>query len=316
VIDRGPGDLLRAISELDVEHWDDASRMLGFSPAESDLDETALGVAADADELRAPSVTADLAMPLATVADAELTLAARPVSRTIPTDVGDVAWLAEVPPLPHPGAAVRASGLRHEPLLDSRREAALLAELVATTMLRGRPDIGQMIRVVTTRRQIRAIPRRPRPTLAHGVQVLVDLGLGLRPFVRDRQDIEAALRRVVGSTVTVGWFMDDLANGVCLPGDDDLMPYEPAAGVPVLLISDLGIGGQSARTRWLRVEQLVKLSDRVRSQGSFVCALVPYSRPRWPVGLARRMAVVQWDRRATMATVRAARRAVGADRVR
>jgi hypothetical protein len=318
VIGRGPGDLLRAISGLDVEQWDRARRMLGFTAAESEVDEMAPAPVADVEGVAsAMAPTGAIAAHAAAPGD-EVRLTSRPVSRTVPTDVGDVEWLAEVQPLARPIAGAATSGLRHQPLLDPRREAALLAELVSTTLRSGRPDIGQLIRVVTTRRPIRAIPRRARPTLSQGVQILLDLGLGLRPFVEDRDHLEAALHRVVGSTlVKVAWFTDDLSSDVFLDEGDDPAPYAlPPPGVPVLIVSDLGIGGGSLRTQWPRVENLVELSDQLRARGSFLCALAPFSRSRWPAGLDRRLVLVPWDRRTTMATVRAARQAGGVDHER
>jgi hypothetical protein len=144
--------------------------------------------------------------------------------------------------------------------------------------------------------------------------VLADAGDGLKPFVVDRAETITALERLIGeASVQVGWFLDDPASGVGFQGE--LIPYElPAPGVPVLLLTDLGIGGGGTRRRWPRREHLVALAGRLTAQGSPTLALVPFPPTRWPTGLDRSIGLVFWDRRTTISDVYTARRRAGAIR--
>jgi hypothetical protein len=115
--------------------------------------------------------------------------------------------------------------------------------------------------------------------------------------------------------VQEGWFLDDPRHGVALRDQDVLQPFRlPAPGTSVLLLTDLGIGGGSNRRRWPRKDSLLSLARRLAAQQSALVALVPYPASRWPVDIDRRIGLVFWDRRTTVADVRQARRRAEAGR--
>jgi hypothetical protein len=255
-----------------------------------------------------------MTMP-ATDAGREDELPPRPVSSTAAVDDTVVPWLS-VPPLSRTAAGETAAepAPPYQPLLQPRQAPALLATLCATARPTGRIDIGVAVGWLARRRPMRRLPRRDRPTLARGVQVLADAGDGLKPFARDREEIMATLGRLIGEgLVAGGWFLDDPVHGVGFGGD--LLPYEPPApGTPVLLLTDLGIGGGTARRRWPRREHLLTLASDLAARGSPVSALVPYPPDRWPAGLNRGIGLVFWDRSTNVSDVRRARRRAGAAR--
>jgi hypothetical protein len=311
----GLGDLLRALSEVSRDQWDTVSLALGFEQAVESSPRISAVKAAQA-ENRPPTISIS-ASPrrYAAPTTQESGLPTRPASSTVDMSDREVSWLP-VSTLSRStgGQAATGSAPPHKPLLHPRQAPALLSTLCATTRAAGPIDIRVVVDWLARRRAMRQLPRRNRPTLARGVQVLVDVGEGLKPFVADCTEVTEALKRLVGEgLVAEGWFIDDPAHGVGF--DYELAAYKaPAPAVPVLLLTDLGIGGGGARRRWPRREHLVALATQLDAQGSPALALVPYPPTRWPTGLDRKIGLVFWDRRTTVSDVRKARRRAGAVR--
>jgi hypothetical protein len=313
--ERGLGDLLRALSEVPRDQWDAVAVALGFERAAEAVAPTFPVVAPQEEVPRSVTPASARAARSATATVREQELPPLPVSSTVAVDDAVVPWL-QVSTLSRPADGKMAAGPAppYQPLLQPKQAPALLGTLCATARPTGRVDIPAAVEWLARRRPVRRLPRRDRQTLARGVQVLADAGDGLKPYARDREGVVVALERLVGEgLVADGWFLDDPARGVGF--DHDLDRYEPPApGTPVLLLTDLGIGGGAARRRWPKREHLVSLARDLAAQGSPTLALVPYPPTRWPAGLDRSIGLVFWDRRTTVSHVRRARRRAGAFR--
>ncbi|WP_437941088.1 hypothetical protein [Sorangium sp. So ce341] len=134
-----------------------------------------------------------------------------------------------------------------------------------------------------------------------GVQVLVDRSDTMVPFLRDEAELVERVQRVVGAeaTAVLRFEQNPLVAG---PGPRRLWrPYTPpAAGTPVLVLSDLGIGGQALdevdpTTAWLDFIEIVGRA------GCPLVGFVPAPPGRWPAALVGRMALLSWDRTTTVA---------------
>lgn len=79
-----------------------------------------------------------------------------------------------------------------EPLFTPEWMSALLAEALGVQVPSERYDIDGMVLLAATGQPLRDL-RRPRRTLAYGVQLLIDAGSGMAPFAQDC----ARLRREV-----------------------------------------------------------------------------------------------------------------------
>ena len=158
--------------------------------------------------------------------------------------------------------------LAHTPLLPRRAAREVLDVVASTWQPTAAVDVRRMMAAVLAHRPVRRLHRVHRPSLAEGLQVLVDHGEGMQPFRRDQREVVAALRRLVGSELDVRRFLDDPWAGT-RPDDDPTWSrtYRPE------------LDGA-----WRR------LAAVLAGRASAVAALVPLRRPG-----AGPVDVVAWD---------------------
>jgi hypothetical protein len=194
----------------------------------------------------------------------------------------------------------------HEPLLAPGRAGPILAAAVETRDLNGPVDVDRLVGTVARARPVQRLPRLALASLARGVQLLVDTGLGMEPFARDQQELAIELRRVVGrSGVTELHFRNCPTRGA---GTGPLWTWRdyrpPAPGTPVLVLTDLGIGGPRISLQRSQAWEWRALATLLARRASPLVAFVPYPASRFPSGLAKSMTIVPWDRTTTISTVR------------
>src|SRR5208282_1446240 len=162
----------------------------------------------------------------------------------------DEGWLLAVGPLDprRPGRAHEA--LAVEPLFEPRWTSGIIFAALATDVA-GRPDLARAVNQMAYGRALDRMPSLPWPSLRRGAQVLVDLGAGMEPFRHDQESFVAALRRVLGAEpVEVLHFADCPGRDVGVPGAAEWTAYRaPQSGVPVVLLTDLGLGPATGEAR-------------------------------------------------------------------
>ncbi|MEZ4293650.1 MAG: hypothetical protein R3B70_01645 [Polyangiaceae bacterium] len=195
-----------------------------------------------------------------------------------------------------------------EPLFEPGWTRSILAAALAVQRPDGSIEVDKAVSRIARRLPITTLPRRKRPTLRMGVQVLVDRGEGMEPFQRDAASLIARVRAVVGqgATEVLRFDSDPRLAG---PGPKRLWaPYRPPApGAPVLVLSDLGIlqpDGMGAE----RDEMWLDLTATLRRAGCPLIAFVPQPARRFPAVLAQQMTLIEWDRPTTVAAARNASR--------
>lgn len=198
---------------------------------------------------------------------------------------------------------------RPAPLLPPQSEAATLRLLVSRAVPEGEVDIAQLLDMLGTATPITELPHRQVRTLRYGVQMLVDLGEGMQPFLRDSARLIERVTAVSGRHGTdVRWFAGCPLDR-CGPGAGWTWgPYRPpAAGTRVLVVSDFG--GQLAARGSLPAhyaEDWRRTAELVRYNGCSPVALVPAPPESWPGWLASVMPALCWDRSTTAAVARSA----------
>jgi hypothetical protein len=219
-------------------------------------------------------------------------------------------WLEQVAPLPEETAGARPEVPVPDPLLEPRWTRALLSGALATFSETGPLDVPRLVRGVARSVPWTAVPRRPWPTLARGVQVLVDHGEAMLPFAADQDGLLESLRAVVGKErLEVLRFErpgDKAGAGPRRTWTSYFERHRPRPGMAVLALTDLGIGAQGMRP--VRPADWRAFAEELRRLGAPLVALVPYDRTRWPEGLERVLTILPWDRSTSVRTVR---RAIG-----
>ncbi|WP_437552575.1 hypothetical protein WME97_14885 [Sorangium sp. So ce367] len=188
-----------------------------------------------------------------------------------------------------------------EPLFAAPVTRSLLGAALAAQRPDGPVCVEFLVERLARSLPIERVPRALHRTLRMGVQVLVDRSDTMMPFLRDAAELVGHVQRVVGAETTnvLRFAQNPLVAGA---GPKRLWrPYAPpAAGTPVLVLSDLGIGGRALdevdpTTAWLDIVAIVERA------GCPLVGFVPYPRERWPAALVGRMALLTWDRTTTVA---------------
>ncbi|MFJ9940461.1 hypothetical protein [Streptomyces erythrochromogenes] len=277
------GDALRALELADgPEERAHVLRLLGFEsgdPADADPPEAEPTVPDGPPEQESAAPEPSLPAP-APEAAPEVRLSELPLLH--PARFERLSTSSQPDPFPRydPRAA---RPLAHQPILDPLTSRRTLRRLTAVRSADGPLDLSALVNVVAQGRAVLRWPTLRVPTARHGVQILVDQGLGMQPFRRDQMHMVQRAREVLGPHLTeILFFADDPLHGVVEP-DGDEGPYRPpAAGGIVIVLSDLGLGGPpEARTT---ARDWTGFAELVAASGGHVATLTPYPpdrRPDW-----------------------------------
>ena len=217
------------------------------------------------------------------------------------TRVEDAAASIYVPPLPASAPEDETQSPPLEPLFFPRWTRNILTASLATHSEIGPLDVDRVVRTLAKGQALVTLPLLRSPTLSRGVQLLIDRSQAMTPFIKDQMRLHKEIVSVVGKErVMTARFVGDPGKGAGSGAADSWSDYQPPSpGVPVLLLSDLGIGRpllndeRSGEAEWLKFARLVK---RAKCP---LLAFVPYAPERWPVSLRSEMTIIQWDRNIT-----------------
>jgi hypothetical protein len=201
------------------------------------------------------------------------------------------------------------SGAPSMPLLAPIIAPSIIAALVSTDSGDGELDTDELVSTLARRLIPSGLPRRTRPSLLHGVLILVDRGESMIPFRADCTEIAARVQRVVGRDASrLVYFADSPLRGAGLGPRWTWSRFQcPRAGTSVLVISDLGAGGPAYHNRRSQPEEWIAFARLLRQNESNLTALVPYPRHRVDGRIATAVPVVHWDRGLRLPAVMAAR---------
>jgi hypothetical protein len=196
------------------------------------------------------------------------------------------------------------------PLLRHSTRRGIVSAALATWVPEGRLDVERMTSLLAARRPVTRLFRHLMPTLRHGVQLLLDRGAGMDPFTPDQEQLVAVLSGVLSpDRMRVLRFAGCPSRGAGPGGPATWTAWEPPPpGVPVLVVTDLGIGGPLLDGQRAATDEWLRFARRVRGLGHAVVGLVPYEATRWPPVLARVMTLLHWSERTTAGEVRRAAR--------
>ncbi|MFI6494472.1 hypothetical protein [Streptomyces sp. NPDC050564] len=215
----------------------------------------------------------------------------------------DAEWT--VGPLPPPVVGRRDEPLPYEPLFAPRSTSAILQMALSTHTSDGEPDIPETVRRLAMGHPLTELFVRPVRTLRFGVQILVDLGVGMEPFARDQQELIGQIRHTVGQELTdIRYFDGSPLRGTGHGDRGEWSTYRPPArGTRVRLLSDLRLGGPSLHVRRADAAECTEWVRLLESAHCSAVAFVPYPPSRWPGWARELLHVVAWDRRTTAGRV-------------
>jgi hypothetical protein len=208
-----------------------------------------------------------------------------------PRHLPAIADVLPPPPIAHPPGP--------DSLLPPGQHRAILSTLCRSPAATGDIDVEALVERIARLEPVRALPLAAVPTTRRGVQVLVDFGDGMRPFIGDAEEVAAALERIAGPD---GF---EVLRFACTPLDEPgagpgpiwtWRPYRPPlAGQPVVVLSDLGAGAEPSLRRAVQ-RRWSGFAAMLGSAGNQVVALAPVPTDRLPVDLRAALPVLTWDR--------------------
>ena len=197
-----------------------------------------------------------------------------------------------------------------QPLFDRLRRRGILSSALATHVKEGELDLQGIVATVSSGQPLEYLPRLPVPTLRRGVQLLLDVGQGMDPFAEDQRGLVRALDDVLADDrLEVLLFAGCPARGVRGESESRYRAWHPPPrGVPLLAVTDLGIGGPMLDRDRPTTAEWLAFTYRVREAGYDIVAFVPYEATRWPQRLLSTMKLIHWSERTTVGAVRRALR--------
>jgi hypothetical protein len=225
------------------------------------------------------------------------------------TTEGEPYWISEAKPLPSVGEESLKIRPEFEPLFEPNRSRAILSTALSTPLGEGPLDIETIVESIIGGKPIRELPRLPIPTLRLGLQLLIDLGQGMMPYARDQEQVVKKILHLAGSDrVQLLRFADSPLRGSG-PGSRFTWKrsyFPPQPGTPVVVLTDLGISRKRDSKLGVPVEEWLEFARRVHTADCPLLALVPYGEKRWPDRLCSVMSILEWNRTASVGTVRKA----------
>jgi len=196
------------------------------------------------------------------------------------------------------------------PLFSRAQRRGILSAALSTYVDEGDIDLDAAIESLAALRPLTRLPRTRVPTLRRGVQLLIDRGTGMDPFLADQDGLIRQLDDILSKDrLEILYFMECPMRGVAdRPGGRRRPWRAPPSAIPVLLVTDLGIGGPPLAEDRATVREWLRFSQMAHGLGHTPIGLVPYEARRWPPLLARAMVLLHWSERTTAGEVRRATR--------
>jgi hypothetical protein len=221
---------------------------------------------------------------------------------------------AEVPAVLATGEILAADEIAEPPaplsLFSRAQRRGILSAALSTYVDEGGIDLDTAIESLAALRPLTRVPRTLTPTLRRGAQLLIDRGAGMDPFLADQDGLIRQLGDILSEhRLEILYFMECPTRGVADRLGGRRWPWRaPPGKIPVLLVTDLGIGGPLFAEDRATVREWLHFSQIARGLGHTPIGLVPYEARRWPPLLARAMALLHWSERTTAGEVRRATR--------
>ena len=195
-----------------------------------------------------------------------------------------------------------------EPLFDARWTRAIVGAICATRSQDGPIDMEALVERIARSEAIAELPRERVVTVRRGVQLLIDHGQSMMPFMRDVEQITERIVEVTGVDRTQVWRFSGFPEDGAGPGGPSTWqrPYPPPpAGTPVVVISDLGAARGAAARDGASRDAWLTFGAKLTRSGCPAIALVPLPAERLAT-LSAGFRILSWDRSTAVSQARRA----------
>jgi hypothetical protein len=200
-------------------------------------------------------------------------------------------------PLASSGLAALGSVPERQPLpiIDFGKTRAVLAALSATPAPGGAVDTSAVLDCISRGLPLDRLSRLTVWSVRRGLQLLIDRSAAMTPLRYDVESVGSRLELILGDRLQRLYFDSCPSRGVGAGERSGWKPWTaPAAGVPVVMLTDLGCAGPRSNPEWASPEEWARFADRAGDAGTTLLALVPYPARRVPPALAQRVTVAPW----------------------
>jgi hypothetical protein len=220
-------------------------------------------------------------------------------------------WFRSVRPLEPDNESIEASAQPIESLFPPDGERMMLTSILSRPARRRDIDFSRLLQRMANLEVLSELPLRRRFSARGGVQVLLDKSKRMDPFAQDQRQLVDALCRLLPherlQVLRCQSWPPDYAGQLMRRRN-----YRyPSRGTLVLLVSDLGQGGGLFAPHVSEPERWVDFARRLTARGCAFLVLAPVSPDRIDSRLWRDLEVIPWDRRVSVAVVRARHRRQG-----
>jgi hypothetical protein len=195
----------------------------------------------------------------------------------------------------------------HEPLFESRWTRAIIGAICGTRAQDGPLDLDAVVERLGRCEALTDVPRELVTTLRRGIQLLVDHGESMMPFMRDVDDLSRRIVEIVGRDRTQVWrFAGCPIHGAGPEGPSTWStPYfPPPPGTPVVVLTDLGLTRGAITRDGATQREWLTFARLLADAGCPAIAVVPQSPSPRMARLSRVFRILRWDRPTAVAQAR------------
>jgi hypothetical protein len=217
-------------------------------------------------------------------------------------------WFQSVRPLEPDNESIEVSPQPIESLFPPDGERMMLTSILLRCARKREIDISRLLQRIANLEVLSKLPLRRRFSARGGVQVLLDKSKRMDPFAQDQNQLVNALYRLLPyerlQVLRCQSWPPDHAGQLLRRRNYRYPPH----GTLVLLVSDLGQGGALFAPHVPEPERWVGFARRLATRGCAFLVLAPVSPDRIDGRLSRYLEIIPWDRRFSVAVVRARHR--------
>jgi hypothetical protein len=165
-------------------------------------------------------------------------------------------------------------------------------------------DIPRLIQITVRRQYLKSLPVLSRFTARNGCQLLLDYHDALMPWWDDMQSLIQQFHQVLGEELCPVYEFENSPVSAFRWTENGEIPWQPIAGKPVIIASDLGViqpprsTPRAGKADWL---ELIKSCNQSRTP---VIVLSPLHPQRCPYELDRIVTLIHWHPATTASLIR------------